>query len=357
MLGPVVVPVNIGSRNDCHMRAWPCWRRKSETLDYWANPDPRIDLAGWDSLSGLAARDYTYPGGTMPAAQPAPAPATEVAQPPFLPTLTGEFGGEYKARPSAFLVSYLINVVVGALLIWSSHWVFVHKQEIKQHVVSLVTDVSPYVLPSSKKEVGGGGGGGDRDKLQASKGSPPKFTLKQLAPPAVVVRNENPKLPVDPSVLGPPQIQLPQLAAVGDPLSKIMGPPSNGIGSNGGIGSGCCGGVGPGHGRGVGPGEEAGIGGGLYRVGGGVSAPRAIFQPDPEYSEEARKAKYQGTVTLIVIVGADGRPHEMRVSRSLGLGLDEKALEAVRTWRFEPARKDGQPVSVQIAVEVTFRLY
>ena len=169
--------------------------------------------------------------------------------------------------------------------------------------------------------------------------------------------NENPKLPVDPSVLGPPQIQLPQLAAVGDPLSKIMGPPSNGIGSNGGIGSGCCGGVGPGHGRGVGPGEEAGIGGGLYRVGGGVSAPRAIFQPDPEYSEEARKAKYQGTVTLIVIVGADGRPHEMRVSRSLGLGLDEKVLEAVRTWRFEPARKDGQPVSVQIAVEVTFRLY
>jgi protein TonB len=98
-------------------------------------------------------------------------------------------------------------------------------------------------------------------------------------------------------------------------------------------------------------------GGGAYRVGGGVSAPRAIYQPDPEYSEEARKAKFQGTVILWVIVGPDGRVHDMRVQRSLGMGLDEKALEAVKLWRFEPSRKDGQPVPVQINVEVNFRLY
>jgi TonB family protein len=107
----------------------------------------------------------------------------------------------------------------------------------------------------------------------------------------------------------------------------------------------------------VGPGWGGGIGGGPYRVGGGVSAPRAIFSPDPEYSEEARKAKYQGTVVLYVVVGADGRPHDLRVTRSLGLGLDEKAIEAVRTWRFDPAKKDGQAVAVQVNIEVNFRLY
>ena len=88
-----------------------------------------------------------------------------------------------------------------------------------------------------------------------------------------------------------------------------------------------------------------------------MSAPRAIYQPDPEYSEEARKAKYQGTVVLWMIVTADGRPRDIHVQRSVGMGLDEKAIEAVKTWKFEPARKDGVPVAVQINVEVSFRLY
>ena len=108
---------------------------------------------------------------------------------------------------------------------------------------------------------------------------------------------------------------------------------------------------------GVGRGSGGGIGGGVYRLGGGISAPRVVYAPDPEYSEEARKAKYQGTLVLWLIVGSDGRPGEIRVARSLGMGLDEKAIEAVKIWRFEPARKDGKPVAVQINVEVRFRLY
>jgi TonB family protein len=92
-------------------------------------------------------------------------------------------------------------------------------------------------------------------------------------------------------------------------------------------------------------------------VGGGVSAPRAIATPDPEYSEEARKAKYQGVCVLWLIVGPDGRPRDIKVARTLGMGLDQKAIEAVRQWKFEPAMKDGQPVAVQINVEVNFRLY
>jgi TonB family protein len=143
---------------------------------------------------------------------------------------------------------------------------------------------------------------------------------------------------------------------IGDPLSNLN-LPSNGTGSGGGVGSGSGGGVGSGRGPGVGPGWGGGVGGGPYRVGGGVSAPRAIYAPDPEYSEEARKAKYQGTVVLWVVVGSDGRPRDVKVTRSLGLGLDEKAIEAVKSWKFDPAKKDGQPVPVQISVEVNFRLY
>ena len=107
----------------------------------------------------------------------------------------------------------------------------------------------------------------------------------------------------------------------------------------------------------MGPGWGGGIGGGAYRVGGGVTAPRVIYAPDPEFSEEARKAKFQGTVVLWLIVGVDGRTHEIRIQRSLGMGLDEKAIEAIRQWRFDPSRKDGIPVAVQINVEVNFRLY
>jgi protein TonB len=88
-----------------------------------------------------------------------------------------------------------------------------------------------------------------------------------------------------------------------------------------------------------------------------VSAPKALFTPDPEYSEEARKAKYQGTVVLWLIVGADGHPRDVKIARTLGMGLDQKAIEAVRNWKFEPAMKDGRPVAVQINVEVNFRLY
>jgi len=291
----------------------------------------------------------------MPAA-PQLAPIKEPRE-SVLPTLLGEGYGTYPVRPTAFFISFVINLAAAALLIWSGHWVVQHHEQIQRQVVALVTDVSPYVLKPSKTQAGGGGGGGDRDKLQASKGSPPKFAREQITPPMVVVRNPNPQLAVPPTVVGPPDLKLAQLGVVGDPLSNVLGPPSNGTGSGGGIGSGSGGGVGSGRGPGVGPGEGGGIGGGLYRVGGGVSAPRAVYSPDPEYSEEARKAKYQGIVMLWLIVGADGRPREIRVMRSVGMGLDEKALEAVRTWRFDPARKDGHPVSVQINVEVSFRLY
>jgi TonB family protein len=95
----------------------------------------------------------------------------------------------------------------------------------------------------------------------------------------------------------------------------------------------------------------------VYKAGGDVIAPRAVYAPDPEYSEEARRAELQGQCVLWMVVGADGKPRDVRIARSLDSGLDEKSIEAIRTWRFEPARKDGQAVAVQINVETSFRLY
>src|SRR6185369_4062002 len=273
-----------------------------------------------------------------------------------LTTLFGTGTSTYGVNRNSLILSYLINTLVMVGLIYSSYWVATHKEQIKVQISNTIVEISPYVLKPSKTESGGGGGGGDRDKLQATKGALPKQSLQQITPPAVVIRNNDPKLAVDPTVVAPP-IMTANMNNLGDPLSGVLGPPSNGTGSGAGIGSGSGGGVGSGRGPGVGPGWGGGVGGGPYRVGGGVSAPRILFSPDPDYSEEARKAKYQGTVVLWVVVGPDGRPRDIRVQRSLGLGLDEKAMEAVRQWKFEPARKDGQPVAVQINVEVNFRLY
>jgi TonB family protein len=95
----------------------------------------------------------------------------------------------------------------------------------------------------------------------------------------------------------------------------------------------------------------------VFEVGRGVTAPRAIYLPSPAYSEKARKKKVQGTCILLLVVDADGKPRDISVVRGLGLGLDEQAIKAVQQWRFEPARKDGQPVAVRFKVEVSFRLY
>jgi TonB family protein len=93
-----------------------------------------------------------------------------------------------------------------------------------------------------------------------------------------------------------------------------------------------------------------------------ATAPHVVFAPDPEYSEDARNARYQGTCVLRMIVGTDGKAHDIRVARTVGHGLDEKAIEAVKQWIFEPAMlfepptREGKPVPVQINAEITFRL-
>jgi protein TonB len=281
------------------------------------------------------------------------------------PVKVKDIWGDYNYKKPGAIGSTVLHVaVIGGIIALSIAGARVAQQVKKQETVTLVAPDLNAILPISTKKndtIGGGGGGGDRDKLVAPKGKLPKQSMEQITPPAMVIRNEHPKLPVEPTVVIPPQVKLNMAANMpnlGDPMSKLpSGPPSNGTGSGGGIGAGSGGGVGVGEGPGVGPGRGGGIGGGVFRVGGGVSAPRALDTPDPEYSEEARKAKYQGTVVLWLVVDQNGGPRDVKVARSLGMGLDQKAIEAVRRWKFEPAMKDGKPVAVQINVEVNFRLY
>lgn len=288
---------------------------------------------------------------------PPSASGVPAGEPVLLPTLFGEGYGTYAVRKGTFLVSFVLHIVGIAVFLAASSYVVSHRHELQQKATILVADISPYVLPSSPNRLSGGGGGGDRDKLEAPRGALPRLSNVQITPPAVVIRNDNPKLVVEPTVVVPPEIQLSQIGPLGDPLSNVIGTYSNGPGSGSGIGSGHGGGVGSGYGPGVGPGRGGGIGGGVYRPGGGVSAPTLIYGPDPEYSDEARKAKYQGTLILWLIVGTDGMAHDIRVQRSLGMGLDEQALKAVKTWKFEPGRRNGAAVAVQVNVEVNFRLY
>jgi len=268
--------------------------------------------------------------------------------------------GFYNYKGRGAFGSTVIHLIAVAIIISGALFAkkVIDEPKPKQTVELIAPDSIP-ILKESKTLSGGGGGGGDRDKLLASKGRLPKQSMEQFTPPTVIVRNEHPKLPKEATVVIPPEVKLAQLQMpnLGDPLSHVPAPPSNGVGSGAGIGSGSGGGVGVGSGPGFGEGRGGGTGGGVFRVGGGVAAPKLIFDPEPEYSEEARKAKYQGTCVLSVIVGPDGLAHDIKVTNTLGLGLDEKAIEAVRKWRFEPAVKDGKPVNVLISVQVNFRLY
>jgi periplasmic protein TonB len=282
-------------------------------------------------------------------------PLEVTSKPVAVKDIWGFYGDHHKHAGASSLMIHVGVVVL--LFTVASHPVV---QEKLRDTVSLIApvDLAPYMAQQAKKNpMGGGGGGGDRSPLPASKGRLPKIAPRQFTPPTAVYNNLNPKLTMDPTIVAPPDVNLPNvnMAQYGDPLGKY-GPASNGPGSGGGIGSGSGGGVGSGRGPGFGPGEGGGYGGGAYRIGGGVSPPAVVFKVEPEYSEEARKAKFQGSVLLSIIVDASGKPRDVRVTRTCGLGLDEKAVEAVMKWRFRPGLKDGKPVPVVATVEVNFRL-
>ncbi len=251
--------------------------------------------------------------------------------------------------------SVLVHVCVIALLflIGTNQAV---RRIVGDEVQLIAPDLAPYQSTAKKNKMAGGGGGGDRSSTPVSNGKLPKLANKQFVPPTISPV-ENPKLVMDPTLIIQPDANIPKVNTdqLGDPLAK-SGLASNGFGSGGGMGSGHGGGIGPGSGPGFGPGLGGGMGGGAYRIGGGVSAPTLLYKVEPEYSEEARQAKFQGTVLLFVVVDEHGNPRDIQVLRPLGLGLDQKAIEAVQKWKFSPGKKDGKPVPVEARIEVNFRL-
>ncbi|MGC2196318.1 MAG: TonB family protein, partial [Terriglobales bacterium] len=294
-----------------------------------------------------------------------PAPVRTRVRPPIygsgIPGGSWDYAGTRKQSAAVSILLHVI-VVAGVLALSALPAKQVqHLQPVPEQVTLIAPSPDVYMLPPAHQEAGGGGGGGDRDKLPAPQGRLPKLSMEQITPPATVVRNEHPKLAVEPTVVAPPKVEIAtsKLPHLGDPAAPAMPNPafSNGTGSGGGIGSGSGGGIGKGAGPGIGEGRGGGIGGGVFRVGGGVLAPKPITTPDPQYTEQARQAKYEGTCVLAMIVGPDGKPRDIRIQRGLGMGLDQKAIEAVQQWRFVPATKDGRAVAVQISVEVSFKLY
>ncbi len=223
---------------------------------------------------------------------------------------------------------------------------------LRKAVILVAPDIAPYVSKAPRP-----GGGGDGSPLPASRGRLPRFASRQFTPPAAVVNNPDPKLIMEPTLVLPLDANVPNvdMAQYGDPLAPV-GPPSSGQGSGGGIGNrGCCGGVGDG----VGPGYSSGTerpGPPVYQAGGSVTRPVVLYQVEPDYSDEARRAKVEGVVTIYFEVNERGLPQNLRIFRPLGMGLDEKAIEAVLKWRFRPGLKDGKPVTVTSQIIITFRL-
>jgi TonB family protein len=289
----------------------------------------------------------------------------EAIHPPKLPPLEvtsrpvpvkdiwGFYGGQEKRAGFSSLAIHA--AAIGLLFIIGTNQAV--QQVVRRQISLIAPDLAPYQPAVKKDPMAGGGGGGDRSPTPASKGKLPRLSDKQFVPPMALVHNPDPKLVMEPTLIIQPDANIPKvnMDVLGDPLGKSM-IASNGPGSGAGIGSGSRGGVGSGNGAGFGPGSGGNLGGGAYRIGGGVSTPQVIFKVEPEYSEEARKAKFQGTVVLFVVVDEKGNPRDLKVIRPLGLGLDQKAIEAVEKWRFKPGMKDGRAVAVQATIEVNFRL-
>jgi periplasmic protein TonB len=253
------------------------------------------------------------------------------------------------------VVSILVHALAIALIVILPLLLpeLLHPPVTKAYNPELSTDVtvSPYLQKLAPAASKAGGGGGASDKLPAPKGKLPKFSWTQISRP-MVHPPEHPEIAVVPTVLGNPDIHLPNnnMANWGDPFGKA---------ANDSMGMGHGNGVGNGNGNGVGPGEGYGTGGGVPLAGsGGYGFPACLYCPKAEFTNEAMKVKLQGVVVLTVVITPDGHVTDIHLSKGLGLGLDEKAIEAVRTWRLKPALgPDGKPASVRQTIELGFQLF
>ena len=251
-----------------------------------------------------------------------------------------------KQNPTAWISSvaiYALLILLIALLLRSG----VHLATKQLALAPPIDLLTPPPAPPKANAMGGGGG--QRGPTPVTKGTPPKFAETQIVPPKAPPLVE-PKIKIDPTIEVQKDVKMASsLPQIGVSNSPIVGPPSMGNGRGTGLGSG--------DGSGLGPGSGGNTGGGPRRIGGGVSAPQVIFSVEPEFSEEARKAKVAGNVLVNLWVDTSGNPSHVRVIRGVGMGLDEKAIEAVRQYKFRPAMENGKPVLVELNIEVNFQIF
>ena len=255
-------------------------------------------------------------------------------------------------------ISFVVHAVAITLLLslaFKAHTI-IETPTVVTPVEFTLTAPPPITMPIAKVQ-GGGGGGGAHQAIEPIKAPAPAVvqrTTPVLAPQ--VIKLDNPKLAAEPSetVKMTDNSALPVL---GMSNSTQVALASQGKGGGSGFGSGLGGGLGAGKGLGGGPGSGGGYGGGLMQVGGGVSAPVVLRAAEPEFTEEARQSNFMGNVQIKLIVDSQGNPQDVRVVSHLGMGLEEKAVEAVRQYKFRPAMFQGHPVSVQIVLDVAFHLH
>jgi protein TonB len=223
----------------------------------------------------------------------------------------------------------------------------IRKVTLKEQMVS--TMIEPPLHSTRIDANAARGGGGHHDPTSVSAGHLPKFAERQILPPMAppVIP---PVLTVEPTVVVQSDVRMTNNAMpnIGAPTSSLSG---NSLGNGHGTG------IGPGNGAGVGVGSGYNVGGGPLHAGGSIKDPVVLYSVEPEFSEEARKARFSGNVQVYLWVDEQGNPSHIRVVRGAGMGLDEKAVEAVRQYKFKPAMQNGKPVKVDMYVDVEFNIY
>jgi len=253
---------------------------------------------------------------------------------------------EMHQDPKATATAIVIYVALILLFVfWGARKIHDNMVAKQMQIIALTT---PPPMAPAKTTMGGGGG--QRGPTPVTQGHLPKFADVQITPPKAPPL-EQPKIQMPDATI---EVQK-DLKMANNNMPNIGLPNSPLIGNSMGNGNGS--GLGSGSGSGLGPGSGGNYGGGLKRIGGGVSSPELIYKVDPEFSEEARKAKFMGIVLVNLIVDQNVQPQNVHVLRGVGMGLDEKAVEAVKQYRFKAARDAGKPVAVELNVEVNFQIF
>lgn len=252
-------------------------------------------------------------------------------------TIEGDYASTAYAIAVHAMAVFLIGFVVRAQI-----------REIDPAKSTATPLMTPVLHISARSAEQNGGGGGQPGVAPVSRGRLPKIADQQIVPPSQPPLQQ-PKIAIEPTII------LENLKFADNTMPNVGTPnsPLPGISMGDGRGAG----IGLGNGPGVGEGAGGNTGGGLHHVGGSVSKPEVLYSVDPEFSEEARKAKVSGDVMVYLWVDERGLPSHVHVVQGIGMGLDERAVDAVKQYRFKPAMENGKPVTVEMYVQVDFHIF